>query len=117
MEISLDGLRIYARHGVMEQERRVGNLFVVDVTLSYPPAMLAADDVALEHTLNYAELASTVSEVMSEPSQLIENVAGRIREAIVARWPEVNGGSVRVCKPFPPIGGYSLDGASVVLRW
>lgn len=117
IEISLEGLRIYAFHGVLEQERRVGNLFTVDVTLAYPPALRAVDDDDVGHTLNYAELAAVVHDVMAVPSQLIEHVAGRLRAAVMTRWPEVTGGCIRVCKPAPPIGGASLDGAAVTLRW
>lgn len=117
IEISLEGLRFYAYHGVMEQERRVGNQFKVDIALSYPPAMLAAVDDEVGHTLNYAELAAVIKEVMATPSQLIEHVAGRLRSAVMERWPEVAGGRIRVCKTAPPIGGVSLDGASVTLRW
>ncbi len=117
IEISIEGMRVYAFHGVMEQERRVGNLFTVDVALTYPPALKAVQDDDVAHTLNYAELASAVQEVMAVPSQLIEHVAGRLRTAIMTRWPEVTGGRIRVRKPAPPIGGVSLDGASVTLRW
>ena len=34
--ITLDNLRFRARHGVMEQERAVGNTFVVALRLDYP---------------------------------------------------------------------------------
>ena len=117
IEISLEGLRVYAFHGVMEQERRVGNRFTVDVTLSYPPALRAVRDDDVSHTLNYAGLTAVVQEVMATPSQLIEHVAGRLRAAIMERWPEVAGGMIRVRKIAPPIGGVSLDGATVTLRW
>lgn len=52
--VEINGLRIFARHGVLPQERQVGNLFEVSAHLVYPM------DRALEHddlggTLNYAE--------------------------------------------------------------
>ena len=72
MEISLEGLNIYARHGVMEQERKVGNRFVVDISLSYPPALEAARTDTLDSTINYAELAAIIKETMETPSFLLE---------------------------------------------
>lgn len=115
--ISLDGLRIYARHGVMEQERCVGNLFIVDISLEYPPALQAAADDDLSRTINYAELARIIKEQMEIPAELIENVAYRIRKAVVERWPYISSGKIRLVKPTPPIGGFSLDGASVYISW
>ena len=49
--ISLNRLRFHAFHGVMEQERRVGNDFEVSLTVDYPfEKALTSDD--LDHTLN-----------------------------------------------------------------
>lgn len=87
MEISLEGLNIYARHGVMEQERKVGNRFVVDISLSYPPALEAARTDTLGSTINYAELVAIIKETMETPSLLLENVALRIRQTVMSRWP------------------------------
>ena len=39
--IVIDGLRIRARHGVLPQERVVGNEFEVSLSLVYPPALEA----------------------------------------------------------------------------
>ena len=49
--ITLDNLRFRARHGVMEQERAVGNTFVVALRLDYPFEEAMQTD-NLEATLN-----------------------------------------------------------------
>ncbi len=115
--ITLDRLRIRACHGVLEQERKIGNDYEVTVSLSYPPALTAARTDELESTVNYAEIASIVRVEMGRPSQLLENVAWRIRRALVGRYPEVASGRVVVTKLLPPIEGVQLDGASVGLSW
>ena len=51
--IDVTGIHVYARHGVMPQERTVGNEFVVDLRLEYQ-AQSAVMDVSLEVTINYA---------------------------------------------------------------
>ncbi len=103
-------MRIHAFHGVLEQERRVGNDFEVSVAVSYP-VVVGSDD--LSSTLNYAELIYIVKEVMAVPSALLEHVAFRIREAVTSRWPLIDGGSVKVAKLTPPV---SAEVAEVAVR-
>ena len=69
LTVEVNGLRLFAHHGVGEQERKVGNLFEVTVHLRYPADGAIADD-RLEDTLNYAEAVAVVREVMTVPSQL-----------------------------------------------
>jgi dihydroneopterin aldolase len=62
--ISLIGLRVFGRHGVLEHERHDGQEFVVDAVLwlDTGPAA-AADDLAL--TVDYAAVASTLAAVIA----------------------------------------------------
>ena len=91
--ISLNRLRFHAFHGVMEQERRVGNDFEVSLTVDYPfEKALTSDD--LDHTLNYALLYDVIAAEMQQPSKLLEHVAGRIVGAVKSRFPLVKGGTV-----------------------
>lgn len=116
ISILVRGLRLFARHGVMPQERVVGNEFVVDVELLYPAADAVEHD-RLEATVNYAEVVEVVKAQMAVPSQLIEHVAGRIAGALRLRWPLLKGGRVKVSKPAPPIPGVTLDEVAVELRF
>lgn len=101
--IEVDRLRVWARHGVMAQERVVGNEFEVSVTLDYPPALKAVESDRVEDTLNYAVVIEIIQQVMSEPSSLIEHVAGRIKDAILAVYPEITSGRISVSKLAPPV--------------
>lgn len=102
--ITINSLIIHARHGVLEQERRVGNEFVVDITLDVPSSASAEDSDVLTDTVNYAEVVEIVKEQMAVPSKLLEHVAGRIRRAICSRYPGmIAGGSITVKKSAPPI--------------
>ena len=112
--ISLQGLRFYAFHGVMPQERKVGGEFVVDVKVGYPlEKAVESDEVG--DTLNYAELYELVKKEMTQPSNLLEHVAGRIAEAIEATYPQVTSVEVRVTKKNPPMGA-DCEGATVELK-
>ncbi|MDE5668281.1 MAG: dihydroneopterin aldolase [Duncaniella sp.] len=113
--VEINGLRIFARHGVLPQERQVGNLFEVSAHLVYPM------DRALEHddldgTLNYAEATEVITDVMSEPSALLEHVAMRIKNALTDRFPLIEGGSIRVAKITPPIAA-ELDSVAIKIEW
>lgn len=113
--ICVDRMRCYGRHGVMEQERKVGNLFEVSLRLRYPADEAVAHDT-LGDTLNYAEACEVVAEVMNTPSRLLENVCGRIREVLLQRWPAIEGGTIEVRKVSPPVG-FPTEGVSVVIEW
>ncbi len=92
-----------AFHGVAPQERTVGNLFEVSLRLEYPPALRAVTSDRVDDTLNYARVAEIVREVMTVPSDLLEHVAGRIHEAVMAAYPAIAGGSITVSKLAPPV--------------
>lgn len=113
--ITISRLRVYARHGVMEQERRVGNNFEVTVCLRCDvSAAAAADDISL--AINYAEVVEEIQRVMAVPRRLLETVATDIRDAICARWQEVKGGSVTVDKLHPPFTA-PVERVGVTVEW
>ncbi|MCY7411746.1 MAG: dihydroneopterin aldolase [Salinibacterium sp.] len=101
-QITLTGLRANAFHGVFEEERRSGQVFIVDVTVSLDFSKAAAsDDLAL--TIHYGELAEeVVAAVESEPADLIETVAERIATAVLAH-PAAQLVTVTLHKPQAPI--------------
>lgn len=109
--ISLDDVRLYAYHGVLEQERRVGGEYSVSLRVHYNIyKAMATDNVA--DTLNYAELLAVVKREMAQPSNLLEHVAGRIGEAVFKAFPQAEAMELTVTKVNPPMGA-DCAGASV----
>ena len=102
--IELEGMEFKAYHGCLEQEKVRGNSFVVDFRGELDLASAAESD-NLNDTLNYADIYEIVSDEMSIPSELLENVAGRIVKAIELRFPQLISFSVRVSKKRPPVDG------------
>ena len=102
--IELEGMEFKAYHGCLEQEKVRGNLFTVDFRGELDLSAAAESD-NLTDTLNYGEIYDLVAEEMSVPSELLENVAGRIVKAIEAKFPELVSFSVRVSKRKPPVDG------------
>lgn len=112
-EITLTGLRANAHHGVLEAERRTGQVFLIDVTvfLELAPAA-AADD--LDQTIHYGELAEQiVSAVERDPVDLIETVAERVAEVVLAHR-RAQLVTVTVHKPSAPIA-VPFDDVSVTI--
>lgn len=112
--IFIDGVRLYAFHGVMEQERRVGGWFRVSVRVHYNICKaMETDEVA--DTLSYAELCQLVKTQMAQPSRLLEHVAGRMANAVMERFPEATEVELSLTKENPPMG-VNCEGAGVELH-
>ena len=100
--ITLTGLRASAFHGVLEEERRTGQIFIIDVTVFLDlRAASASDD--LERTIHYGVLAEEVVDaVQSDPVDLIETVAERVANVVLAHA-AARKVTVTVHKPSAPI--------------
>ena len=102
MIVELEGLEIFGRHGVLEDERRDGRNFFYDISLQVSEAALSD---RLEDAVDYREVAACVQEVSDgKQFQLIEALAGAVADAIVERFP-VEHVRVRVRKPDPRPAG------------
>lgn len=113
--ISLVGLRVLGRHGVFEHEQRDGQEFVVDVEASTDLARAGETD-QLADTIDYGALASRVAEIVAgPPHNLIESLAARIADVLIAdeRMFHVE---VTVHKPQAPMPVSVADVAVTIVR-
>lgn len=100
--IALTGLRLRGHHGVLPEERRDGQEFVIDVELSVDTREAATSD-ALADTADYGALARRLEEVVAgEPVNLLETLACRLAD-VCLRHPRVISARVTVHKPHAPI--------------
>lgn len=109
--ICLENMRFHAFHGVLPQERKTGNDYVVSLRAKYDISQAMASDL-VDDTLNYAQVYEIVAREMREPSLLLEHVAGRIGKSLFAAFPSIEEMSLKVVKLNPPMGADS-DGAGV----
>ncbi|GAB2741588.1 dihydroneopterin aldolase [Salinifilum aidingensis] len=101
--IALTGLRVWARHGVHEHERRDGQEFLVDVTLWVDLGEAAATD-DVRSTVHYGELANRVTGIVGgKPRDLIESVAAEAADDVLATHGQVHAAEVTIHKPQAPI--------------
>lgn len=100
--IELRGLRATGHHGVLAHERATGQEFVVDVVLEVDTSRAARTD-EVGDTVHYGEVAEAVHAVVAgEPVQLLERLAQRIADVVLA-FPGTLAVEVAVHKPHAPI--------------
>jgi dihydroneopterin aldolase len=110
--ITLEGMTFYAYHGVNQEERELGQRFVVDLTVETDMSVPGRSD-ELSDTVDYSEVYKTVKAVVEgETYNLLEAVAEAVARHVLASFP-VAAVRARVTKPSPPIKGAVLDGVSV----
>ena len=114
-EISVNRIKVYARHGVSPQERTVGADFYVTVSALVDVEASAWQDDQLEGTADYSRFVSIVRREMAVPSNLLEHVASRIASAVLKECPSVQKASVTIEKENPPLG-VLCDGVSVKIE-
>ncbi|HUZ83132.1 MAG TPA: dihydroneopterin aldolase [Gaiellales bacterium] len=113
--IELRGLRVFAHHGVLPQERRDGQTFVVDLDLRCARSAMAESD-RLADAVDYSAVADRVVQVaQGGPYDLIERLAAVIADDLMERF-AVSGVRVRVSKPEAPILHPLAEVAVVVER-
>jgi 7,8-dihydroneopterin aldolase/epimerase/oxygenase len=111
--IAITGLRANAFHGVLEHERRTGQVFIIDLVVHFDVAAAAASD-DLADTVDYATLSEeVVAAVESHPVNLIETIAERVASVALAHR-QVTSVAVTVHKPSAPIS-VPFDDVSVTI--
>lgn len=103
MYIHLKGLKLYAYHGVLPQENRVGAEYTIDLRLKTDFTRAAETD-RLEGTVNYAGVFNAVKKEMGIPSQLLEHVAWRIAKRLLDDFPTISEVNIALYKQNPPMG-------------
>lgn len=102
-----------AGHGCYELEKIVGNRFLVDVAIT-AEAGEAAENDDLTKSINYLTVYEIVERQMRITSNILENVAKRITDALYEAFPQVEKTTVKVSKLAPPLGG-KIEKVSVTL--
>jgi dihydroneopterin aldolase len=110
-QVSLTGLAVRGRHGVFPEERRDGQIFVVDVVLDVDTRPAAETD-DLSRTVDYSVLAAAIVGIVEgEPVDLIETLAARIADQCLT-YPLVEAARITVHKPNAPM---AIDFADVAV--
>ena len=86
--IKVENIRVYAYHGCLEEEAKIGSDYRVDIEVK---ANLKASSVSdkLKDTVDYVHLNLIVKQEMAIRSELLEHVAKRIIDRVLLEIPMV----------------------------
>lgn len=114
--ISITGLTVFGRHGVLPEETRLGQRFVIDLDVDVDVAAAVATD-DYEQAVCYASLCDLAVRITAGPPfRLIETLAERIVEAVLTDFSRVSRVRVTVHKPGAPIVHAPNDVAVTIER-
>ena len=99
--ITVEGIRIFAYHGHLPEESKLGGHFIVNVWVTVDMSEVEKTD-DLNHTVDYVKIIEIVKNQMSVRANMIEVPAKRIVDAILSLQ-KVQKVKVEVEKKQPPI--------------
>ena len=102
--IRVKNIRVYAYHGCLVEEGKIGSDYRVDLTAKANLKKSSKSD-SLQDTVDYVHLSKIVREEMAIRTKLLETVADKILDRILLEIPLVDSVKVKVSKLNPPIGG------------
>lgn len=102
--IEIEGMEFYAYHGHYEEEQIVGNRFLIDLKIETDCSKAAESD-DIEDAVNYQSAYKIIKAEMKKKSNLLENIAARILDAIYEKLDNLKSVTIKVSKMNPPMGG------------
>ena len=112
-QILITGISAKGFHGVLPEEQKNGQIFIVDLELNIK---LTGLKDKLSKTVNYAEVAVLVEkEITGDSVQLIESLAERIGKSVLKKFSKIKNVRVIVHKPSAPIPVNFTDVAVSIL--
>jgi 7,8-dihydroneopterin aldolase/epimerase/oxygenase len=115
-KIYINKMEFYGYHGVFAEENRLGQRFIVDLTVSLDLKKAGETD-QLEDSVNYGELFQVCQTIVEgKPFKLVEAVAETIASAVLKEFPLIVDVTVKLIKPDPPIPGHYQSVAVEITR-
>ena len=102
--IKVENIRVFAHHGCLTEETKIGSDYRVDIKVKADLQKSASTD-DLKDTVDYVFLNKVVREEMAKPSHLLETVAKNILTRVLKEDKLVTIATIAVSKINPPIGG------------
>ena len=103
-EIHVENLEVFANHGVFPEETRLGQKFLLSLTM-YVDARPAGTADCLEQSVHYGEVSAFMTRWMQENTRkLIESAAEGLAEALLRNYPLLKGVTLELKKPWAPVG-------------
>lgn len=102
-QIHIKRLEIFANHGVLEEENKLGQKFLVSVTMGVDARQAGKSD-RLADSVNYAKVSEMICREAGENTfHLIERLAEHLAEQILLQFPLIRQVDLEVEKPWAPV--------------
>lgn len=113
-QIHIEGIHLYAHHGCLEEEGKIGGEYIVDIYLQtdFKEAAIA-DNLSL--TIDYCTVYAICKQEMAIRSKLIEHVGQRIHHRISTTFPQLVSSCVKITKLNPPMNG-NVEKVSILIE-
>lgn len=102
--VELRGLHFYAHHGLYAEEKKTGNEFEINLSVSHQPVSGTITDIS--DTVNYAKLYALLKAEMARPRHLLETFAMEVAEMIHVSYPQVKKIDISITKLHVPIAKF-----------
>lgn len=102
--INIEGIKLYAYHGCLDEEAKIGANYIVDVYITIDFSSAAKSD-DLNETIDYCAIYEISKKQMAIRSKLIEQVCERIYSNILSDFKTIQSLRVKVTKLLPPMNG------------
>ena len=113
--IIIKGLEVFANHGVLEEENRLGQKFIIDAEL-YTDFSDAVKNDDISASTDYSAVCEKVTAFMQENTfRLIETAAAKTACMLLDEFPGIRGVKLELKKPWAPIR-MTVEYASVRLE-
>jgi dihydroneopterin aldolase len=112
--VEVNGIKLYAYHGCLNEEAAIGGNYIVDVHVQTDFSEAARQD-DLNQTVDYVNINKIVKREMAIRSKLIEHVGQRIVSAVKTEINGVEAITVKVTKVTPPING-DVDNVAIIIK-
>lgn len=100
-EIKIQGIELFAYHGVLKGEKELGQPFSVDCTVTTDTSLC---EDSLDKTVNYAEVScDIVSFCQNNSYNLIETLANDLAKHILLKFSQIQKICLTIHKPQAPI--------------
>ncbi len=109
--INIEGIKLYAYHGCLDEEAKIGGNYIVDAYMvtDFSEAALTDD---LTKTIDYCAIYEIAKAEMATRSKLIEQVGQRIYNRIRSEFKTIKSLRVKITKLVPPMNG-DVDQVSI----
>ena len=103
-QIKVEGLEIFANHGVFPEENVLGQKFIVFATL-YTDTRKAGKTDELTASIHYGEVSAFITEfIKSHTYKLLERVAEELVEDMLQKFDGLEKVTLEIQKPWAPVG-------------